>query len=156
VTAALRRAGPDDVPAIRALVDAAYGKWIALIGRKPWPMTVDYAVAVTQHDFLLLHIDGALAGLVETIRDADFVVENLAVAPGFQARGIGGTLLRQAEQDAAALGYDSVRLYTNKRLIQNIAYYQKRGYRIESEEALADGVLVNLRKPLPGPSASTG
>lgn len=151
----LRRAGVQDVPAIRALVDAAYGKWIAIIGRKPWPMTVDYTAAVEQHDIALLHIDGALAGLVETIRGADFVVENLAVAPNFQKRGIGSTLLRHAEQAAATLGYDSVRLYTNKCFTENIAYYQDKDYRIESEEALADGVLVNLRKILPMSSAST-
>lgn len=81
---ALRRAGPQDVATIRALVDKAHGKWVPLIGRKPWPMTVDYAQAVGQHDFLLLHVDGVLAGLVETIRGDDFVVENLAVSPRFQ------------------------------------------------------------------------
>jgi GNAT superfamily N-acetyltransferase len=148
----MRRAGLQDVPAISALVDAAYGKWVALIGRKPWPMTVDYAEAVVQHDIQLLHIDGVLAGLVETIRGTDFVVENLAVSPTFQKRGIGGALLHRAEQAAAAAGYDSALLYTNQRFSENIAFYQRRGYRIESEDQLAEGVLVNLRKPLPNPS----
>lgn len=145
------RAGPQDVAAIRELVDAAYGKWVPLIGRKPWPMTVDYAAAVTRHDIQLLHIDGVLAGLVETIRDDAFVVENLAVAPHFQKQGIGDKLLRLAEQDAAALGYDSVRLYTNARFTENIAFYQRRGYRMESEEQLADGMLVNMIKTLASP-----
>ncbi|HEY4079035.1 MAG TPA: GNAT family N-acetyltransferase [Rhizomicrobium sp.] len=149
----LRSAGPQDVPAIRALVDRAYGKWVPLIGRKPWPMRVDYAVAVTEHNIQLLHIDGVLAGLVETIRGEDFVVENLAVSPDFQKRGTGGMLLGHAERNAAALGYDSVRLYTNKRFKENIAFYRRRGYRIESEEQLADSVLVNLRKRLPSASA---
>jgi ribosomal protein S18 acetylase RimI-like enzyme len=149
MTRQTRRAGPEDVPAIRDLVDAAYGKWVSMIGRKPWPMTVDYSVAVNQHDIQLLHIDGRLAGLIETIRDADFVVENLAVSPGFQKQGIGDALLRQAEQAAASLGYASVRLYTNQRFIENIAFYERRGYRVESEEQLTDGVLVNLVKKLP-------
>lgn len=150
----LRHAELQDVPAILALVDKAYGKWVPLIGRKPRPMTVDYALAVAEHDILLMHVDGVLAGLIETIRGEDFVVENLAVAPVFQKQGIGSILLAHAERDAAALGYDSAWLYTNQRFTENITYYRRRGYQIVSEEVLADGVLINLQKYLSG--ASTG
>jgi ribosomal protein S18 acetylase RimI-like enzyme len=149
MTVDLRRACLSDVMAITTLVNAAYGKWVPLIGRKPWPMTVDYTVAVTEHDIQLLHMDGALAGLVETINGPDFVVENLAVSPAFQKQGIGDSLLRLAEQIAVASGHSAVRLYTNQRFTENITFYQRRGYRIESEEQLADGVLVNLSKSLP-------
>jgi len=151
MTTEMRRAGPADVVAIKTLVDEAYGKWIPLIGRKPWPMTVDYAVAVTEHDIQLLHVNGVLAGLVETIRAADFVVENLAVSPDFQKQGLGDALLRQSEQTAASLGYDAIKLYTNQRFAENIAFYERRDYRIESQEQLADGVLINLIKKLPSP-----
>lgn len=151
MTGDLRRAGRADVAAIKTLVDEAYGKWVPLIGRKPWPMTVDYADAIGRHDFLLLHVDAVLAGLVETIRGTDFVVENLAVSPHFQKQGVATRLLRHAEQDAAARGHDSVRLYTNQRFAENIAFYQRRGYRIQSEEKLPDGILVNMIKTLPSP-----
>jgi hypothetical protein len=39
----LRQATLADVDAISALTDAAYSKYIPLIGRKPLPMTADYS-----------------------------------------------------------------------------------------------------------------
>lgn len=44
----LRRATPADAPAIRTLSRAACTKWVALIGREPWPMTADYDPAVAE------------------------------------------------------------------------------------------------------------
>ena len=50
----LRPATPDDVPAITALVRAAYEKWVPLIGREPMPMQADYDEAVHDHMIDLL------------------------------------------------------------------------------------------------------
>ena len=43
----LRLGRPDDAHAIRALTLEAYRPWVALIGREPLPMTVDYDAART-------------------------------------------------------------------------------------------------------------
>ena len=52
----LRRATPEDAPAIAALTDAAYAKYIPLIGRKPQPMTADYRQMAAEHPIWLLYL----------------------------------------------------------------------------------------------------
>ena len=150
-TVDLRLAGPEDAGAIRDLTRAAYAKWVPLIGREPKPMGADYEAAVRDHRFDLLYVDGGLAGLIETIDEDDrLLVENVAVSPAFQGRGLGTRLMGQAEAVAAALGHDLIRLYTNKRFAENIALYVKLGYRLDGEEDLGGGMVrVNMSKRLP-------
>ncbi len=145
----LRRAVASDAPAIRALTRDAYAKWVPLIGREPKPMTADYAEAVRRHRIDLLHRDGVLAALIETIAEADhLLIENVAVSPAFQGRGLGRKLMAHAEQIAAASGFGETRLYTNKLFADNIALYRRLGYRIDREEVLAIGVAVHMSKPV--------
>jgi len=78
----IRRGTTADVDAITDLTRRAYAKWHALIGYEPLPMLADYAVAITQHRFDLLEVDGALAALIETeLRDDDLLIVNVAVSP---------------------------------------------------------------------------
>ena len=76
---AVRRGGPTDAAAIRALVAAAYAKWIPVSGRLPTPMQADYGQAVLQNRFDLLLAGPDLAGLIETKAEADhLLVVNVA------------------------------------------------------------------------------
>ena len=132
---ALRRAVAEDATAIRELTRAAYAKWVPLIGREPRPMTVDYEAAVRRHRFDLLHVDGALAALIETVAEADnLLIVNVAVSPAVQGRGLGRRLLAHAEGLAAAAGFGEVRLYTNKLFEENVQLYLRVGYGIDREE----------------------
>ena len=145
----LRQAVATDAVAIRDLTRAAYAKWVPLIGREPKPMTADYDSALATHRFDLLYVDGTLAALIETIPEADhLLVENVAVAPGFQGRGFGRRLMALAEDLAVAAGFGEVRLYTNQRFAENVALYRKLGYRIDREEILAVGTAVHMSKRL--------
>ena len=144
----LRRAVASDVADIRKLTREAYAKWVPLIGREPKPMTADYAEAVRRHRIDLLHLDGVLAALIETIAEADhLLIENVAVSPAFQGRGFSRKLMAHAEQIAASSGFGEIRLYTNKLFTQNIELYRKLGYRVDREEQLAIGVAVHMSKP---------
>jgi GNAT superfamily N-acetyltransferase len=148
----LRRATAEDAPAVRELTRAAYAKWVPVIGREPKPMTADYAEAVRRHRIDLLHADGELAALVETVPRADhLLVENVAVAPAFQGRGFGRDLLAHVERLAASLGYGEVRLYTNQRFAENVRLYLRLGYRIDREEEFSGGVMVHMSKPVRSP-----
>jgi ribosomal protein S18 acetylase RimI-like enzyme len=144
----LRRAGTGDASAVRDLTREAYAKWIPRIGREPKPMGADYEAAVRNHRVDLLYIDGTLAALIEMIDQGDrLLIENLAVSPGYQRRGLGTSLLAHAEAVAAALGYDRLWLYTNTRFDGNIALYSRTGYRIDSEEGIGGGLVrVNMSK----------
>lgn len=42
----IRRAGPEDVAALRRIAAGAYAPYVARTGRAPAPMTADYAKAV--------------------------------------------------------------------------------------------------------------
>jgi len=96
--ASLRRATATDVANVRALVRAAYAKWVPLINREPLPMTADYEQAVTDHIIDLWEENGQLLGLIEVIPAEDhLLIENVAVRPDQQGKGLGETLLHHAE-----------------------------------------------------------
>jgi ribosomal protein S18 acetylase RimI-like enzyme len=146
----LRRAGPADVPAVRRLTREAYAKWVPRVGREPRPMLADFEAAVRDHRVDLLYLDGRLAALIHMVDQGDrLLVENLAVAPRHQRRGLGTQLLARAEEAAAALGYDLIWLYTNTRFDGNIALYSRLGYAIDSEEHIGGGLVrVNMSKTI--------
>jgi ribosomal protein S18 acetylase RimI-like enzyme len=145
----LRRAAVADAAAVRALTRAAYAKWVPLIGREPKPMQADYERAVREHRIDLALLGGALAGLIETIAGPDhLLIENVAVAPAFQGRGLGRRLMAHAEQLAAEQGPAELRLYTNARFEANVALYRRLGYRIDREEESALGLTVYMSKRL--------
>jgi len=144
----LRRAAAEDAAAVRALTRAAYAKWVPLIGREPKPMQADYAHAVVAHRVDLALLDGVLAGLIETIDRPDhLLVENVAVAPAFQGRGLGRRLMAHADHLARELGRAEIRLYTNARFTENVALYRRLGYRLDREEEGPLGVTVYMSKP---------
>jgi ribosomal protein S18 acetylase RimI-like enzyme len=68
------------------------------------------------------------------------------VAPAFQGRGLGRRLMAQAEQLARELGRAEIRLYTNARFTENVALYQRLGYRIDREEQGPLGVTVYMSR----------
>ena len=155
-TVELRRGVSRDAGELRRLTRAAYAKWVPIIGREPKPMGADYEEAVESHRFDLIYVDGVLAGLIETIDEGDsLLVENLAVDPDFQGRGLGSALLAHAEEIARAAGHARVTLYTNQRFAQNIELYLRRGYSLDREEDLGAGMVrVNMSKDLSSPTPS--
>jgi GNAT superfamily N-acetyltransferase len=147
---ALRRAEEKDAAAIRDLTRAAYAKWVPVVGREPKPMAADYEVAVRNHRFDLLYVDGVLAGLIETVDEKTrLLVENVAVSPLHQARGLGTRLMALAEEIALALGRNRIRLYTNNRWAENVRLYSSLGYCVDSEDEIDGGMCrVNMSKSL--------
>ena len=147
----LRRAGAADAAAVRTLTRAAYAKWVPLIGREPKPMQADYDRAVREHRIDLALLKGALAGLIETVEQPDhLLIENVAVAPSFQGRGLGRRLMAHAERLAEQQARAELRLYTNARFEENVALYRRLGYRVDREEESALGVTVYMSKALAG------
>ena len=76
--------------------------------------------------------DGAIeAAAILAPKEDHLLIWSLAVAPACKGRGIGSALMDFAEYRAALLGLATVRLYTNALFVENIAWYQRRGYQIE-------------------------
>ena len=149
----LRRAGPADAPAIAALVNAAYAKWVPILGRKPMPMLVDYGRAVIEHRIDVVEAAGGLVALIETFTAPDHLfIENIAVAPAQQGQGLGVSLLEHAETLARESRLDTVRLLTNGLMQANISLYQRHGYTITHIEERAPGwSVVHMAKSLSTP-----
>jgi len=143
----MRQAVAGNAAAIRALTRAAYAKWVPVIGREPLPMVADYEAAVAKHRFDLLYVDGTLAALIETIaKDDHLLIENVAVDPAFQKRGLGRKLMAHAETVAVQAGYALIRLYTNKSFAENVTLYQRLGYVVDREEEFRGGFTVYMSK----------
>jgi ribosomal protein S18 acetylase RimI-like enzyme len=135
-----------DAAGIRDLTRAAYAKWIAL-WREPLPMQADYERAVAEHTIDVLVVEGALAGLIETILRLDHLwIENVAVAPEQQGRGFGRLLLDHAERRAVQAGRPEIRLMTNQAFAANLELYAKRGYAIDRTEPFRGGTTVHMSK----------
>jgi ribosomal protein S18 acetylase RimI-like enzyme len=145
----IRRAGRDDVAAITALTNAAYRKYIPLLGRKPQPMTADYTLLVSQHSVWLAELEQRLAGVLVLQYEPDsLLIYSIAINPSDQKRGLGRLLLGWAEQQAQQAGHRVLRLYTNALMTDNIALYKGLGYHETKREAYAGGEIVHMSKHL--------
>jgi ribosomal protein S18 acetylase RimI-like enzyme len=149
MTVELRHATAEDVPALEELVDAAYGHYVERIGGRPRPMNDDYAEVVRSHRVMVAERGGHVVGLIVLdLSDADPVIDNVAVSPPHQGTGVGRALLEHAEDIARNEGFESVRLYTHERMVENLALYERIGY-VEYERRRHGGaVIVHLRKSL--------
>ncbi len=145
----IRQAESEDAGTISALTDAAYTKYISLIGRKPQPMTADYSKMVTENSVWLLTLEKQAIGVLVLVYEAETVlIYNVAIKPEYQKRGHGRRLLAWAEQQASQAGYQSIRLYTNERFTDNIRLYKHLGYHETGREPLLGSTVVYMAKDL--------
>jgi ribosomal protein S18 acetylase RimI-like enzyme len=135
----IRPADLGDVDALQAIAIAAYEKYLPRIGRPPAPMNADYARAVRDRQVWAAVQDGELSGFAVLITQPGYLeLENIAVLPAAQGRGIGALLLNLAEDRARELGLAEIRLYTNQAMTENLGYYARHGY-AETHRAEQDG-----------------
>jgi GNAT superfamily N-acetyltransferase len=135
----IRLARPDEADLVRDIVTAAYQRYVAVIGTKPGPMLDDYVARIAAGQVRVLEEDGAIDGILVLEDGPDhFLLDNIAVRPGRQGRGIGRVLLDFAEAEAARLGWAAVTLYTHALMRENIAIYTARCY-VERERRREKG-----------------
>jgi ribosomal protein S18 acetylase RimI-like enzyme len=145
----LRRATAADLPAIKAIIDAAYAKYLTQMDKPPGPMLRDYGPSVEDGT---TWVTGSPVTAVLTLypRDGHLLVENIAVHPGAQGRGLGRALMSFAEQEAARRGFTRMALVTHEVMTENQALYARLGY-TEVERRAEDGYRrIYMEKPLPG------
>jgi ribosomal protein S18 acetylase RimI-like enzyme len=136
----IRTANLADQQAVEAIVHAAYSPYIERIGRPPGPMLDDYEVLINEGLVHVFEREGAIQGLLVLVPEPDaMLLANVAVAPSVKGTGIGRALLAYAEQSAKAAGYRTIRLYTHKSMVENIALYSRIGY-TETHRAVQNGL----------------
>jgi ribosomal protein S18 acetylase RimI-like enzyme len=145
----IRPATAADVPALTALVNAAYGPYVDRIGGPPRPMREDYAEVVRSHEVTVVEQGNEIVGLlVLGVDDEGFFIDNVAVAPSQQGTGVGRSLLEQAEAAARNAGFDSIYLFTHERMAENLALYERIGYVEYDRRPAGEAQIVYLRKEL--------
>jgi GNAT superfamily N-acetyltransferase len=135
----IRLAAGAEVLALRQIAVAAYQHYVPRIGREPAPMTADYTAAARRGQAWVAAEDGQAAGFIILIPQPGYLLlENVAVLPAAQGRGVGARLLAFAEEHARSLRLPEIRLYTNEAMTENLAYYPRHGY-TETHRAQQDG-----------------
>ena len=145
----IRPADASDLEAIHAVVRGAYAPFVPRIGREPAPMNADYAGLIARREvWVATDSDGVIGVLVLRPQPDSLLLENVAVAPACQGRGIGRALIAFAEKHARELGLGEMTLYTNERMTENLHFYPRLGY-IETERRVEEGFSrVFFHKPL--------
>jgi GNAT superfamily N-acetyltransferase len=126
----IRRAEPQDRKAVEDIVHAAYAMYIERIGKPPGPMLDDYAALIAQGAVNVFeHTDGMITAILVVLPKADhLLLDNIAVRPDRQGRGLGRRLIEFSESEARRLGYSELRLYTHQKMTENIGLYLRFGF----------------------------
>jgi GNAT superfamily N-acetyltransferase len=147
----LRRAQPSETEKIAAFQRAAYERNRTIMGVEPIPLQADYAKILSDYEAWLHESGDRLAGvLILEPRADDLLIWSVATAPDARGGGLGNRLLAAAEVRARELGKRIMRLYTGELLVNNVAWYQRRGYAIERTEAMRDRRVVHMMKTIEG------
>ncbi|BDG72224.1 GNAT family N-acetyltransferase [Roseomonas fluvialis] len=124
-----RLAHADEAGALRDLVRAAYAIYIPRLGREPAPMQDDYGARIAAGEAWVLEQDGALVGALVLEDEPDaLMLYNIAVAPTAQGQGVGKRLIAFTEAEARRRGHAVLRLFTNEKMVENVAMYPRLGF----------------------------
>ena len=125
----IRPAEQPDVEKIKNCVDRAYVHYTERIGKKPGPMLDDYSKIVRNHQAFVAVLESRLVGVCVLIRKkGGILLDNIAVHPEFQNRGLGRKLIEFCESKVRKQGFSKLDLYTNVLMTENISLYQRLGY----------------------------
>jgi GNAT superfamily N-acetyltransferase len=148
-TLTIRRAAAADVPAIERIVHDAYTKYVDRIGRQPGPMLDDYAARVAAGQVSVCIEGKEIAGILVLEPAPDhLLLDNIAVAPAWQGRGVARRLLDFADAEARRAGYAELRLYTHVMMHENITLYTRLGWQETGRGEQAGFQRVFMRKPV--------
>jgi ribosomal protein S18 acetylase RimI-like enzyme len=136
----IRPATAPDVETIAAIARAAYAKYVPRIGREPPPMVADFASYVARGTVVVVEAEGELRGfMIAWPEEGAYLIDNIAVDPVAQGRGLGRKLIEHAVNEARHLGLSVLRLYTNVAMTENLAMYRRIGF-VETHRAVVSGL----------------
>jgi ribosomal protein S18 acetylase RimI-like enzyme len=139
-----------DTPLVATISRAAYHIYPDRLGRQPKPMIQDYSGPVANGEVSILEVDGTPVGvLILATKPDHLLIYSVALMPASQGKGHGKRLMRTAEKAALAGGFSEIRLYTNAKMVENLAFYKSLGF-VETERKpharFPDSILVFVSK----------
>ena len=139
-----------DLDVVQTITADAYLPYEATIGIVPLPALADYRARIVRGEVWLLAADGGIAGLIVLEEKPDWVlIFSIAVRPDLHGLSHGRMLLGFADQRAREIGVAEVRLYTNQRMVRNIAIYKLAGFVVTGTRphpTKTDHVVVDMVK----------
>jgi ribosomal protein S18 acetylase RimI-like enzyme len=146
----LRPAKSADIPAVVALIDAAYRHYVPILGRRPRPMDDDQQARLDNGELFVIDDGGTLlAVLTMTVQPEAVHIFNLAVHPDAQGRGLLRRMLGFAESTARREGKSRLTLYTNAAMTRNRAINAHLGFIETGEHDTPGGYrIVSMERPL--------
>jgi ribosomal protein S18 acetylase RimI-like enzyme len=146
----VRYAVPVDLAAVHAVTHSAYHHYVDRIGARPAPMDADYP-HLMRRGCLFVVGSPAIATVTLVPEDGWLSLDNFAVAPDQQGRGIGRRILAFAEDHARQLWLTELRLVTHSMMWENQRLYATAGYEEYTRTALgAEQELIHYRKAIAG------
>jgi GNAT superfamily N-acetyltransferase len=126
----IRPARADDRVTVEAIVQQAYSVYLDRIGKPPGPMFDDYAALIGGGAISVIEEpDATIAALIVLLDKPDhLLLDNIAVRPDSQGKGIGRRLIAFAEAETRRRGHAELRLYTHEKMTENIALYLRLGF----------------------------
>ncbi|MEL7468432.1 MAG: GNAT family N-acetyltransferase [Pseudomonadota bacterium] len=125
----IRKAKAIDADAIQRIVAAAYAPLAERMDKPPMPMLDDYPARVSEGVADVLVDGDRVLGMIILVDQPDaLMLENVAVAPEAQGRGVGRRLIDHAEAEARRRGHPRIRLYTHATMVENQRMYARLGY----------------------------
>jgi len=127
----LREAVQSDAPSLTKCMTAAYSAYESRMeGTRLPPMDVHYEREIRESPTWVVVESGQVIGaLIMGFSDDHAKIANVAVHPAHQGRGIGGRLMRLAEESANEQGHSEMRLATHVLLTENVSLYEHLGWR---------------------------
>lgn len=146
----IRAAADSDLSAIEDCVAAAYTIYVERLGKQPGPMCDDYRKVLENHYVVVAEdVRGEILGLLVLILSRhSILMDNVAVHPSQQGRGVGRLLIEHAEHYAKSRGYNCLSLYTHVKMTENIALYTRIGYRVTERKIVNGYSRVYMEKGL--------
>ena len=116
---------------IREIVDPAYHRHsTSLVSANLRDQCLtDYTRRIADGQVWVVGVADRIVGILVLEDDGDkFLLDNIAVAPDQQGKGVGRVLLEFAEAEAVRRGWSEIVLYTHALMTENIALYRRIGY----------------------------
>ena len=123
-----RRAKLEDHEIIKVIALKAYQKYVERMGKEPAPMR---PVFEKEDEVFVCEKDKQIVAFAIIVKINDqIILDNIAVDPAYQNKGIGNNFIEFIEQYLIKQGVNKYQLYTNEKMFENIDWYQKIGFKI--------------------------
>ena len=122
-----RKAKTKDEKSIKYIALKAYKKYIERMGQEPAPMRPN----IQKYDLVFICEDNnkSIAFAILVLVDGQILLDNIAVDPMFQKSKVGTNFISYIEDYLIKEKFNYYQLYTNEKMIENIEWYHKIGFK---------------------------